>query len=141
MYGFYFKKCKKNQKNNSLFCELLKEKYYLCGVKQYNMIVTFEEKYLQELYEDGKTSGKKHRFQPEIVRKYKDCINLMRRVPDTNALKKYNGLNFENLKGDKAGTSSSRVNNKYRIEFTVAEAETEPIVTVCNILELSNHYK
>ena len=60
------------------------------------MIVTFEEKYLQELYEIGKTTNKKHRFQPEIVRKYKDCINLMRRVPNTNALAKYNGLNFEN---------------------------------------------
>jgi proteic killer suppression protein len=105
------------------------------------MIVTFEEKYLQELYETGKTNSKKHRFQPEIVRKYKHCVDLMRRVSDTSALAKYNGLNFENLKGDKAGISSIRVNIQYRIEFTVTESGTEPIVTVSNILELSNHYK
>ncbi|MDR1369372.1 MAG: addiction module killer protein, partial [Dysgonamonadaceae bacterium] len=67
------------------------------------MIVVFEKEYLRELYEKGETGDKKHHFQPEIVRKYKHCINLMRRVPDTNALLKYNGLNFENLKGNKAG--------------------------------------
>ena len=99
------------------------------------------KKYLRELYETGKTTSKKHWFQPEIVRKYKDCINLMRRVPDTNALVKYNGLNFENLKGDKTGVFSIRVNKQYRIEFTVTDNGVDPLITVCNILELSNHYK
>jgi len=105
------------------------------------MIVTFEKEYLRDLYEKGKTDDKKHRFQPEIVRKYKHCINLMRRVPDTISLAKYKGLNFENLKGDKAGISSIRVNNQYRIEFTVTDKSVEYVLTVCNILELSNHYK
>jgi len=105
------------------------------------MIVTFEKEYLRDLYEIGKTDDKKHRFQPEIVQKYKHCINLMRRVPDTIALAKYNGLNFENLKGDKAGISSIRVNKQYRIEFSVIDNGVESVVTVCNILELSNHYK
>lgn len=105
------------------------------------MIVTFEEKYLQELYEAGKTTSKKHRFQPEVVRSYKDCVNLLRRVPDTSALKKYNGLNFEDLKGNKAGISSIRVNKKYRIEFTVRHNGVEPVAYICSILELSNHYK
>jgi proteic killer suppression protein len=52
-----------------------------------------------------------------------------------------NSLNYEVLKGDRQGISSIRVNNRYRIEFTVREAGTESVVTVCNILELSNHYK
>ena len=47
---------------------------------------------------------------------------------------------YEQGEGDKAGISSIRVNDKYRIEFTVSYLE-EPIVTICNILELSNHYK
>ena len=41
------------------------------------MIVTFEKKYLQELYENGKTDDKKHRFQPEIIRKYQYCIRYL----------------------------------------------------------------
>jgi proteic killer suppression protein len=105
------------------------------------MIVTFEEKYLRDLYETGKTADKKHRFQSETVRKYRQCIGLMRRVPDTNALAKYNGLNFENLQGDKLGTSSIRVNKKYRIEFTVTDNGVEPVIKICTILKLSNHYK
>jgi proteic killer suppression protein len=33
------------------------------------MIVTFEEDYLRELYENGQASDKKHRFQPQIIKK------------------------------------------------------------------------
>ncbi|MDR3189227.1 MAG: type II toxin-antitoxin system RelE/ParE family toxin [Prevotellaceae bacterium] len=105
------------------------------------MVVSFEKEYLRDLYETGKTADKKYRFQPEIVRKYRLCIGLMRRVPDTSALAKYNGLNFKNLKGDKAGISSIRVNKQYRIEFTVTANDVEPLVTICSIIELSNHYK
>ena len=54
---------------------------------------------------------------------------------------KYKGLNFESLQGDKQGISSIRVNLKYRIEFTVTDTGLESFATVCNILELSNHYK
>lgn len=35
---------------------------------------------------------------------------------------------------------SVRVNDKYRIEFTLNETLEEPLLTICNILELSNHY-
>ncbi|KAA6318187.1 Toxin HigB-1 [termite gut metagenome] len=105
------------------------------------MVVTFDKEYLRDLYETGKTDDKKHRFQPGVVRKYKHCISLMRHVPDTNAFGKYNALNFEELIGDKQGFFSIRVNKQYRIEFTVTVGGAEPIVTVCSILELSNHYK
>lgn len=46
------------------------------------MYITFEEAYLQELYEQGKTSDKKHRYQPDIVSRYQKCIQLMKKVPD-----------------------------------------------------------
>lgn len=50
-------------------------------------------------------------------------------------------LHYEVLKGDKAGISSIRVNDQYRIEFTVSYQETETIIYICNILDLSNHYQ
>lgn len=101
------------------------------------MIVTFEKIYLKELYETGRTSDKKHRYQPEIVKRYRRCIELMKNTETIASLAKYNSLNYEMLKGDKQGISSIRVNDKYRIEFIVKES----FVTVCNIIELSNHYK
>lgn len=105
------------------------------------MFITFEETYLQELYEKGKTSDKKHRYQPDIVRRYQKCIDYLIDAEKTEELMLINSLNYEILKGDKKGISSIRVNNKYRIEFTVKETKDEPIITVCNIIELSNHYK
>ena len=35
---------------------------------------------------------------------------------------------------------SIRVNDQYRIEFTLEETLEQPILTICNIVELSNHY-
>ena len=38
--------------------------------------------------------------------------------------------------------SSIRVNDKYRIEFIVSQEENgKALLTICNIIELSNHYK
>ena len=108
---------------------------YLCSVK-----VTFEQTYLKELYDEGKTSDKKHRFQPDIVKRYQQRIKTLVSAPRIETLYQIKSLNYEVLSGDKAGISSIRVNDKYRIEFTVNMTE-EPLVTICNILELSNHYK
>ena len=108
---------------------------YLCGVK-----VTFEHIYLKELYDEGKTSDKKHRFQPDIVKRYQQRIKTLVSAPRIETLYQIKSLNYEVLSGDKAGISSIRVNDKYRIEFMVNTSD-EPFVTICNILELSNHYK
>lgn len=105
------------------------------------MIVTFEREYLQELYDTGKTSDKKHRFQPEIVRKYQQRIDVLLGAKSIEVLYSVNSLNYEVLSGNRMGVSSIRVNNQYRIEFTVKETIDETVLTVCNILELSNHYK
>lgn len=43
--------------------------------------------------------------------------------------------------GDKAGLSSVRVNDKYRIEFEEHVEGSETIATIVNITELSNHYQ
>lgn len=52
-----------------------------------------------------------------------------------------NLLRYEVFTGDKKDIFSIRVNKQYRIEFTVTKIESEVVVTVCNVLELSNHYK
>ena len=105
------------------------------------MDVTFDQDFLREMYQTGKTSGKKHRFQPEIIRKYVRIIDLMIDQPDVLALKKYNSLNYEKLKGDKVGLSSVRINDQYRIEFEEKTIGDQTIATICNIVDLSNHYK
>ncbi len=104
------------------------------------MEVEFNKDYLRDLYQYGK-SDKKHRFQPQIIRKYIRIIDLMIAEDDVLGLCKYNSLNYEHLVGDKQGVSSVRVNDQYRIEFEEKIKDGKTIASICNITELSNHYK
>ena len=76
------------------------------------MIVVFEKEYLQELYVNGRTTSKKHRFQPDIVVRYVKVINTMKNQKDVTGLAKIGSLHYEHLKGDKRGYSSVRVNDQ-----------------------------
>jgi proteic killer suppression protein len=105
------------------------------------MEIQFEKEYLRELYKIGKTTDKKYRFQPQVAKKYRKTIDMLESVASVNDLYKFNALHYEVLKGDKAGVSSVRVNDQYRIEFTTSQVVSETVVTVCNIIELSNHYQ
>lgn len=104
------------------------------------MEIIFNEEYLQVMYSTGKTD-KKHRFQPQIIRKYIRVIDLMRDTSSVLELMRYSSLNYERLEGDKAGLSSVRVNDQYRIEFEEYVRDGETVATICNITDLSNHYK
>lgn len=105
------------------------------------MIVIFDQEYLQELYVNGRTSNKKHRFQPDVIARYVKVINMMKNMNNVLDLARFNGLHYEHLSGDKNGYSSVRVNSKYRIEFTEETLGDQKIATICNITELSNHYQ
>ena len=102
------------------------------------MEITFDKDYLRELYYDGKTSDKHHRYQPHIVRRYVKVVNILDSVSKVTDLYRYRALHYEKLEGDKLGLESVRVNDQYRIEFM---ASAEQGITICNIIELSNHYK
>ena len=105
------------------------------------MEIKFEKKYLEELYLNGKTSDKKHRFQPQIIAKYRKTIDLLESLTVVEDLYRYHSLHYEVLVGDKAGMESVRVNDQYRIEFKTTKVVSEIVVTLCNIIELSNDYK
>lgn len=105
------------------------------------MEIRFEKEYLRQLYEEGKTTDKKYRFQPHIAKRYQLRIKALEQANRIEEIVVINSFNYEVLKGDKAGISSIRVNDQYRIEFTVKRVALESVVTICNILELSNHYK
>ena len=105
------------------------------------MEIVFEKEYLRQLDEIGKAEGKKYRFQPQIVSRYQLRIKMLEQANSIEELYNIHSLHYEVLKGDKAGISSIRVNDQYRIEFTVKQISSEAVVTICNILELSNHYK
>ena len=105
------------------------------------MEVSFEHEYLLKLYTEGRSDDKKHRYQPQIIKGYQKAINFLRTAESIEALWQIKSLHYEVLKGDKAGLSSVKVNDQYRIEFTVTLNEEHPVLTICHIIELSNHYQ
>lgn len=102
------------------------------------MEIRFEKDYLRELFYDGVTSDKHHRYQPDVIRRYVRVVNILDSVEKAVDLFRYRSLHYEKLIGDKKGLESVRVNDQYRIEFRSSENEG---ITICNIEELSNHYK
>lgn len=105
------------------------------------MYIEFDKDYLRELYTDSKTKDKKHRFQPEVIRNYQKVVFLLSAANAVTDLFRNNSLNYEVLQGDKKGISSVRINKKYRLEFTVRDVLNEQIITICRLLDISNHYK
>ena len=104
------------------------------------MQIVFKQEYLSCLYHN-QTSDKKNRYQPEVIKKYVKVVNILKHARTIEDLFPFNSLNYEKLSGDKNGIESVRVTDKYRLEFQTEKIEGESIVTICNILELSNHYK
>lgn len=105
------------------------------------MLIEFDKDYLRELFEQGRASDKKHRYQPEIIRDYRKCVMFLKRASSVEQLFPIRSLNYEVLQGEKKGISSVRINLQYRLEFTVRNVMGEQIVTICRLLEISNHYK
>jgi len=105
------------------------------------MEIKFEKVYLEELYQTGKTTDKKYRFQPQIIKKYRKTVDILEAVTNIEDVFRYNGLRYEALHGDKEGLESVRVNDQYRIEFVTTKIVSETVITICNIVELSNHYQ
>ncbi|MCC6688190.1 MAG: type II toxin-antitoxin system RelE/ParE family toxin [Saprospiraceae bacterium] len=105
------------------------------------MDISFTKEYLRELYENGKTSAKKQSFQKDVVIRYKNTIDKLRAAKRIEDLYPIKSLNYKKLLGNKKGLESVRVNDKYRVEF-VSSMKTEGTVTItiCEIVDLSNHY-
>ncbi len=106
------------------------------------MIVEFEKEYLKELFEVGKCSNKKYRFQPEVITAYGKRVLTLMAANSIEELYSFGALHYEVLIGDKKGISSIRINKKYRLEFRVnTTVSGETIITFCTLTEISNHYK
>lgn len=88
------------------------------------MEIIFAKNYLKELYMEGKSSDKKHRYQKDIIKRYRKTIDRMANAKRAEDLMLINSLRYEKLIGLKSGISSG----------------TDSL-TICNIIELSNHYK
>jgi proteic killer suppression protein len=106
------------------------------------MKVEFENEYLRELYNSGKTTDKKHRFQPQVVNGYVKCVRALYRALRVEDLFFIKSLHYEKLKGDKKGLSSLRINDQYRLEFRELTHSNNILeIEICSLVDITNHYK
>lgn len=105
------------------------------------MEIIFAKQYLKELHILGKTSEKKYQFQPNIIKRYRKTIDRLAAAKRIEDLYIIQSMKYEKLTGDRKGISSVRVSDKYRIEFEEKKRNEEDYVSICNIVEMSNHYK
>ncbi|MBQ0061377.1 MAG: type II toxin-antitoxin system RelE/ParE family toxin [Bacteroidaceae bacterium] len=104
------------------------------------MIITYNEQYLEDLYETGKCKDKKHRFQQSVIQKYQRRIDTLMAATRIEDLFVFNSLNFESI-DQRNNKFSIRIDYHYRLVFEIRYEGTEPKVVVCNVLEISNHYQ
>ena len=79
------------------------------------MLIEFDKDYLRELFEQGRASDKKHRYQPEIIRGYRKCVMFLKRASSVEQLFPIRSLNYEVLQGEKKGISSVRISSRSRV--------------------------
>ena len=102
------------------------------------MVIEYEKEYLKELYDDGKCRNKKYRFQKTVVKNYQKRIDTLMGAMRIEDLFVFNSLNFEALDN---GYYSIRIDYHYRLEFRIRQEGTEPIVTICTVTAITNHYQ
>ena len=106
------------------------------------MKVKFKKDYLREMYESGKTTDKKHCFQPQVVNGYLKCVRALINAEKIEELFGYNSLHYEKLKGDKKGLSSVRINDRYRLEFRELRNPNKILeIEICSLIDITNHYE
>jgi proteic killer suppression protein len=103
------------------------------------MIVEYDKDYLLELYENGCCKNKRFRFQPQVVRKYQRRIDTLMAATRLEDLYVFNSLNFEALQS--SDMYSVRIDKQYRLEFRAKNAHNDFVVTVCRVIDITNHYQ
>jgi len=90
---------------------------------------------LEQLY----TKGVGQRLYPqEIVRAFLKRVNDIRSAPSERDLRAMKSLHYEQLKGDRQGQISLRLNKQWRLILTVERSRTGRKTIV--IHEISKHY-
>lgn len=86
----------------------------------------------------GKEKGKP-KYPISVTKAFIKKIALLSSLSFIDELTKYHSLHFEKLKGNLIGLFSIRVNDQYRIVFSI-EKESTPLVEIIDIIDLTDYH-
>lgn len=99
------------------------------------MRIIFGDDRLRKLAEDASYSPK--RWGPEVLRAYRKKIQVLRSAVDERDLYAMRSLRLERLAGDRAGTSSIRLNQQFRL---ILQFQTESDGRVVIVIEMVDYH-
>lgn len=99
------------------------------------MIIEYDDDDLRRLAEDANYAPRQ--WSRDIIRAFRKKIQLLAAAKDDRDLRNMRGLKFEQLKGARAGTSSVRLNDQFRL---ILRFRTEPEGRVVIVVELVDYH-
>jgi toxin HigB-1 len=68
-----------------------------------------------------------------VIKSARRKLTVLRAATDDRSLRNWKSLHYEKLRGDREGQRSIRLNDQYRMVFTLDESAEEPTLTVLAI--------
>jgi proteic killer suppression protein len=99
------------------------------------MRLEFADQRLRRLYSDRGYVQK--RLGPEVVRAFRAKVQLIAAATSEQDLRAFASLHLEQLKGDRSGTSSIRLNRQWRL---LLRFRTDPDGRTAVILEITDYH-
>jgi len=104
------------------------------------MTIRIKNSYLEKLFKGEPVPGKP-KYSSGVIVKFKKTILKLQFADSIRELSALKGLNFEALKGDKAGYYSVRVDYHYRLILSIEKNESIAITEILVVEDLTNHYQ
>ncbi|WP_370644397.1 type II toxin-antitoxin system RelE/ParE family toxin [Nesterenkonia sp. LB17] len=95
--------------------------------------IAFEDDELRRMAEDAAYAPK--RWGPELVRAYRRKIQVLHAASDERDLRAMRSLRLEQLRGDRAETSSIRINKQFRLIIRFRTDDDGRVVTVIEMVD------
>ena len=68
-----------------------------------------------------------------VIKSARRILTVLRAATDDRSLRNWKSLHYEKLKGDRDGLRSIRVNDQYRMVFSLDESTTPQTITIIAI--------
>ena len=96
------------------------------------MNIRFADPDLDRLETDPRFTGG---FSQAIVKSYRKKLQIIRAAIDERDIRQMRSLHFEQLKGDRKGQSSIRLNDQFRLVIAFEQDESGRTVVVIEIVD------
>jgi toxin HigB-1 len=94
--------------------------------------VAFANKKLERLFLEGKGADK---LPQNVYENFMDAVRMLIRIPDERELYALTGYHPEKLRGDRKGQYSLRLNDQFRLIYTMIKNPDGKIVFLLEIVD------